>query len=182
MNAEANAQPFITIRWHGPSQAHADAAALDLLATILSGRSGRLHKSLVLEKKIALNTGSGFEGRKYGGILSVSASPRPDADFAEVEKELNAAVDGLKAEPVAETELQRARQQMTAGLIRDLDTNSGIASHLGFAEILDSWKTLFDEIPDLNKVTVADIQRVANKYFTPEGRNVLVIKRKGTGR
>jgi predicted Zn-dependent peptidase len=178
MSAEANSQPFIVIRWHGPSQAHADAPALDLLSTILSGRSGRLHKSLVLDKKIALNSGSSYEGRKYGGILSVSANPRPDADFAAVEAELIAAVDLLKTEPVAETELQRARQQMIAGLIRDLDTNNGIATHLGFAEILDTWKDLFNQIPDLNKVTVADVQRVANKYFTPEGRNVLIVKRK----
>jgi predicted Zn-dependent peptidase len=67
---------------------------------------------------------------------------------------------------------------MIANLIRDLDTNSGIASHLGFSEIQDSWKELFNEIPDLNKVTVADLQRVAKTYFTPEGRNVIVIRRK----
>jgi predicted Zn-dependent peptidase len=71
---------------------------------------------------------------------------------------------------------------MVAGLIRDLDTNNGIASHLGFAEIQDSWKSLFDEIPDLAKVTVADIQRVAKVYYPAEGRNVLVIKRKGAGK
>jgi len=178
MSAEANAQPLVMIRWHGPSQVHADAAALDLLTTLMSGRSGRLHKSLVLEKKLALNSGSNFEGRKYGGILSVSANPRPDADFGQVEKELLAAVESLRTEPVAENELQRARQQMIANLIRDLDTNSGIASHLGFSEIQDSWKEMFNEIPDLNKVTVADLQRVAKTYFTPEGRNVIVIRRK----
>jgi predicted Zn-dependent peptidase len=178
MSAEANSQPLVLVRWHGPSQAHADAAALDLLSTILSGRAGRLHKSLVLDKKLALNTSSSFEGRKYGGILTVAASPRPDADFAAVEKELIDAVELLKTEPVADQELQRARQQMIASLIRDLDTNNGIATHLGFAEILDTWKDLFNQIPDLNKVTLADIQRVAKTYYPAEGRNVLVIRRK----
>jgi predicted Zn-dependent peptidase len=161
---------------------HADAPALDLLSTVMNGRSGRLYKTLVLDKKLALNASSNFEGRKYGGILSVAASPKPDADFAEVEKELLAAVERLRKEPVAENELQRARQQMTADLIRDLDTNNGIATHLGFAEIQDTWKDLFNQIPDLNKVTLEDLQRVARTYYTPEGRNVLVIKRKGTGK
>jgi predicted Zn-dependent peptidase len=182
MSAEANAQPMVVIRWHGPSQVHADAPALDLLSTVMNGRSGRLYKTLVLDKKLALNASSNFEGRKYGGILSVAASPKPDADFAEVEKELLAAVERLRKEPVAENELQRARQQMTADLIRDLDTNNGIATHLGFAEIQDTWKDLFNQIPDLNKVTLEDLQRVARTYYTPEGRNVLVIKRKGTGK
>ncbi len=178
MAAEANAQPQIWIRWHGPSQAHADAPALDLLMTIMSGRSGRLYKELVLEKKLVLNTNSNFDGRKFGGVLHVSAVPRPDADFAAVEKELAATVDRFKTEPVTAAELQRSRRQMIAGLIRDLDTNRGIAVHLGLAEIIDSWKGLFDWIPDLNKVTDEDIKRVAQTYFTPEGRNVLVIKRK----
>jgi predicted Zn-dependent peptidase len=178
MNAEANSQPYIGIRWHGPSQAHADAPALDLLSTVMNGRSGRLYKSLVLDKKSALNASAGFEGRKYGGALSVAASPKPDADFAAVEKELIAVVERLRTEPVSETELQRARQQMIAGLIRDLDTNNGIATHLGFAEILDTWKDLFQQIPDLNKVTIADLQRVAKQYYPAEGRNVLVIRRK----
>jgi len=182
MSAEANAQPLVLVRWHGPSQVHADAPALDLLSTLLSGRSGRLHKSLVLDKKLALNTSSNFEGRKYGGALSVAATPKPDSDFAEVEKELVAVIDSIKKEPVADAELQRAKQQMTAALIRDLDTNNGIASHLGFAEIQDSWKSLFDEIPDLNKVTAADIQRVAKTYYPAEGGNVLVIRRKGPAR
>src|SRR5262245_19312440 len=79
MNAEANAQPQVQIRWHGPSQAHADAPALDLLTTILSSRAGRLFKTMVVEKKLALNAFSFFEGRKYGGILQVAAMPRPDA-------------------------------------------------------------------------------------------------------
>ena len=178
MNAEANSQPMISVRWHGPSQAHADAPALDLLTTILSGRAGRLFKTLVAEKKLALNAFSNFEGRKYGGILSLAAMPRPDADFAVVEKELVAVIELLKTEPVAEAELQRARQQMTANLIRDLDTNQGISSHLGFSEINDTWKDLFEEIPDINKVTVEDLKRVAQTYFTPQGRNVLVIRRK----
>ena len=37
---------------------------------------------------------------------------------------------------------------------------------------------MFNEIPELNKVTIADLQRVAKTYFTPEGRNVIVIRRK----
>jgi predicted Zn-dependent peptidase len=182
MTAEVNAQPLVLVRWHGPSQVHADAAALDLLSTILSGRAGRLHKSLVLDKKIALNTSANFEGRKYGGALAVAATPKPDGDFAAVEKELIAAVDLLKTEPVAEAELQRAKRQMTSSLIRDLDTNNGIATHLGFSEIQDSWKSMFDEIPDLEKVTAADIQRVARTYYPAEGRNVLVIRRKSAAK
>jgi predicted Zn-dependent peptidase len=178
MVAEANSQPAVVIRWHGPSQAHADAAALDVLATVMSGRSGRLFKPLVAEKRLALNAGASYEGRKYGGILSVSASPRPDADFAAVEKELIAAVERLKNEPVTDAELQRAQQQMIAQLIRDLDTNSSIATHLGFAEILDTWRDLYQQIPDLKKVTAKDLMRVAQQYYPAEGRNILVIKRK----
>ena len=178
MNAEANAQPMVLIQWHGPSQVHADAPALDLLSSVLSGRSGRLYKALVLDKKLALSANSGYGGRKYGGSFSVSAMPRPESDFAEVEKELVAGVELVRKELITDAELQRARNQQISGLIRDLDTNSGIASHLGYADVLDTWKDLYRVIPDFNKVTLEDIRRVAQAYLSPEGRNVLVIRRK----
>ncbi|MBI4564486.1 MAG: insulinase family protein [Planctomycetes bacterium] len=181
MEAVINARPMILIQWHAPSQAHADAPALDLLFTILSGRAGRLHKTLVDEKKLALSAGASYGGRKYGGILSVFVNPKTEASFEEVEKELVAVVERIRTEPVTEAELVKARNQMTANLIRDLDTNSGISSQLGFADVLHDWRDVFRMIPDLNKVTPEDLVRVAKEYLTPQGRNVLVIRRPEAG-
>jgi predicted Zn-dependent peptidase len=70
-----------------------------------------------------------------------------------------------------------------AGLIRQLDSNSGLASLLtSFHVAFGDWRKLFTALDDVNKVTAADVQRVAQKYFVPEGRTVAVTvqsKRQG---
>lgn len=179
MVAEAESQPSLQIWWHGPSQAHADAPALDLLSIVLSGRTGRMHKHLVEGKKLALSAGASYWGMKYGGALELMCQPKEGADLAQIEKAFDEVVASVQAEPVTDRELQKARNQMLANLVRELDTNEGIGHALGHAEILSSWRDLMKTVPDTEKVTPKDIQRAAQKYFTPTGKNVLIINRKG---
>jgi predicted Zn-dependent peptidase len=177
--AEAEAQPQIQIWWHGPSQVHADAPALDVLSLILAGRAGRLHKALVLEQKVALQTNTTFWGLKYGGAFEVTALPRPEVPFEKLEAALLAVVEALRTEPVGDRELRRAKNQMLAGLVQQMDTNSGIAAQLGLAEINESWKDVFKIVPDAERVTADDLLRAAKQYLTPQGKNVLIIRRRG---
>ncbi len=179
MAAEADAQPQMQIWWHGPAQAHADAPSLDLLAMVLSGRTGRLHRALVDGKKLALSTGATYWGLKYGGALEISAQPREGVSFEDLEKALLEEIERLKTEPVSDRELQKARNQMLGNMVRELDTNDGVATALGFAEIHNSWRDVMKVVPDANKVTAEDIRRSAAKYYVPEGKNVLTVKRKG---
>ena len=73
MVAECDCQPQIEVRYHTVPFRHRDSYALDVLAGLLNGRTGRLYKSLVLEDEIASNAGAGQVSNKWAGYFSVSA-------------------------------------------------------------------------------------------------------------
>ena len=69
--------------------------------------------------------------------------------------------------------LARVKTKTRAGLIRQLDSNSGLAQLLATYHVnYGDWRKLFTAIEDIDKVTVDDVQRVAKKYFTPENRTI----------
>ncbi len=178
IEAEADAEEEITVRWHGPSGVHRDTAACDLLMSAFDGRSGRLYRPLVEERKLALDAGSGYWSLRYGGVLQVGLKPREGADFAAAEGALNEIVEAVRREGVTDRELRKARNQQVAGIVRGLKTNGGIAHQLGYFETIGTWRDFFAYMKALEAVTAADVKRCAEKYLRPEGRNVLVLRRK----
>jgi predicted Zn-dependent peptidase len=79
----------------------------------------------------------------------------------------------LKTEPVSAVELARIKTQARAGLLRSLDSNSGMAQQLLEYEVkTGSWRNLFGQLEKIAAVTPEDIQRVAKATFTPENRIV----------
>ena len=178
LEAEADAKDDVSIEWHGPSAVHKDAAACDLLMSVFAGRSGRLFRPLVEEKKLALETESYFWSLRYGGILHVGAQPREGADPAQVEQALTSIVEDLRKNGVTDRELEKARNQQMAELVRGLKTNTGIAQQLGYFETVGTYQDFFEYAKALETVTAADLQRCAEKYLRPAGRNVLIIRRK----
>ena len=178
MEAEADAKDDITIEWHGPAAVHKDSAACDLMMSAFAGRSGRLYRPLVEEKKLALETESYFWSLRYGGVLHLGAQPREGADPVQVEKAITAIVDEVRAKGISDRELEKCRNQQMADLVRGLKTNNGIAQQLGYFETVGTYKDFFAYAKALEAVTAADIQRCAEQYLKPSGRNVLVVRRK----
>ena len=178
LHAEADAQDEINVRWHGPSGVHKDSAALDLLMGVLSGRSGRLYRPLVEEKRLALETEAWYWSLRHGGVIHVGATPREGADPAALERELLAIVEEVREKGITERELLKARNQQLADLLRGMRTNAGIAQQLGYFETIGSYKDLFAYLKALETATPDDVRRVARDYLKPEGRNVLVLRRR----
>jgi len=178
MEAEADAKDDIAVEWHGPSAVHKDAAACDLLMSAFSGRSGRLYRPLVEEKSLALETESYFWSLRYGGVLHVGVQPREGADPVQVERAMQGIVEEVRKSGITDRELEKTRNQQMADLVRGLKTNGGIAQQLGYFETVGTYQDFFSYAKSLEKVTAADIQRCAEQYLKPSGRNVLVIRRK----
>ena len=178
LTAEVDAQDEVSIRWHGPSGVHADSPTLDLLMNVFGGRSGRLYRPLVEEKPLALETEAFYWSLRYGGAIHVGASPREGVDAAEVEKALGAIVEDVRKNGVKERELQKAKNQQLADLARSLKTNAGVAQQLGYFETIGTYRDFFAYLKGFEAATPAELQRCAEQYLKPTGRNVLVLKRK----
>jgi predicted Zn-dependent peptidase len=174
-------QPVYIEGYHRPAATHPDSPTYDVIAMLLSsGRTSRLYKSLVRDKKIAANASgfNGFPGEKYPNLFAAFAIPTPGHTNDEVAAAIHAELDRLKNEDVPADELASVKTRVKAGLVRRLDSNSGLALQLVSYQILyGDWRALFREVENIDKVTAADIRRVANATFTPNNRTVGRIER-----
>ena len=175
---ETPSQPLVFIGYKRPDQYDKDDPVFDVITTILaSGRTGVLYKDMVRDKKLSLAAISAptYPGGKYPNLFLFFLVPAIGKTVAENEKEFYDVLDKFKTEEVDGATLARVKIKARAGLIRQLDSNSGLASLLNtFYVSYGDWRKLFTSIDDVNKVTAADVQRVARKYFIPEGRTAAV--------
>ncbi|NRB09706.1 MAG: peptidase M16 [Richelia sp.] len=169
-------QPWYLEGYHRPSITHPDEAVYNIIGRLLSdGRTSRLYKSLVEEQRLALTAQgfSGYPGDKYPNLMLFYALTAPGESVDKVASALGKEINRLKTELVSKTELERVKTQARARLLRNLDSNMGMAQQLLEYEIkTGSWRNLFKQIDALEAVTANDVQRVAKATFTPENRTV----------
>ncbi|MGH7456080.1 MAG: M16 family metallopeptidase, partial [bacterium] len=178
MYAEAETNPEVRIWYHGIAHNHVDEPALDVLTSILSGKTGRLYKKLVLEKQIATNVNAGLESRKYAGIIQLSGVVQGDHKPEEVEQAIYDEIGKLQEAPVGDYELQKVKNQDAAGNFRRLQSNFFLMVQLGIYEVNGDWNYINTYPPKVQAVTAVEVQRVAKKYFTRENRSVIIYTRK----
>ena len=174
-------QPVYLEGYHRPSALHPDSATYDVIAMLLSsGRTSRLYKSLVRDKKIAAQASgfNGFPGEKYPNLFAVFAVTTPGHTNDEAAAAIHAELERLKNEDVPADELASVKTRVKAGLVRRLDGNSGLAMQLAsYQTLYGDWRELFREVEAIDKVTASDIRRVANATFTTNNRTVGKIER-----
>jgi len=172
-------QPIYLEGYHKPAATDPEEPTYDALSSLLSsGRTARLYRSLVRDKKIAAQTGAfpGFPGAKYPNEMIFYAIPTPGHSNEEVQKALRAEIEKLKAELVTEDELQKVKTRAKANLIRGLASNDGIAEALARNQALyGDWRETFRSVEKIDKVTREDIQRIAKRTFVPTNRTVAMI-------
>jgi predicted Zn-dependent peptidase len=169
-------QPWYLEGYHRPALDSADNATFEVISTIMSsGRTSRLYKTLVEDKQVALvaEGDNGFPGDKYPNLMLFYAQTAPNVTVEQAGQALRQEIERLKTEPVSEEELERAQNQLQAGLLRSLDSNQGMARLLTEYEVkTGDWRNLFNQLTAIAAVTPADIQRVAQQTFTPENRTI----------
>tara|TARA_B100000579_G_C22808702_1_gene843995 strand:- start:105 stop:1829 length:1725 start_codon:yes stop_codon:yes gene_type:complete len=180
--AEAETNPNVDIYWHTPAFGHKDTYPLSVLAQVLSTRTGRLHKELVLGKKLATDTWAWQGARKYAGEFNMGAEITDGNTPEMAEQEIYRLIEQIKTEPVPAKELQKVKNNFAAAEYRRLSSNHPILMQIMRSEGLGNWREINEAGPKIQAVTPADLQRVAKKYFTQENRAVAVYTRKpGTG-
>ena len=181
MVAYAETVPQARVRYHTVADGHPDDVALSVLASLLSGRTGRLYKSLVLQQEVANSASAGQSGNKYEGYFELRGVAKPGKSPEEVEQALYKEVERIQKEPVPAEELQKIKNQSAANQFRGLQSNFGLMVQLLLRDANRGWATINTDPARVQAVTPEDIRRVANKYFTTENRTVGIYRTKGGG-
>ena len=176
-------QPVYLEGYHRPDYKDKDDAVYDAITDLMSeGRTSRLYRALVRDKKIASYSAgfTGMPGNKYPHLFAFYAVPLPGHSTREVADAIHAEIERLKKEDISDAELKMIRTRSKANLIRGLAENSGLAEQLAFYQTrYGDWRELFRSVDRLDQVTKADIRRVAVETFTDTNRTVGVIETAG---
>ena len=196
MVAEVETIPTLQVVFKTVPAVHKDAPALQALSGILGGTpmfmgrpggpggmrppSGRLHRSLVLDQKVATGASASSRGMKMSGIFAFRVTPVPGKSPGELESALQAEIDKVLGDGVTDEELQRFKNASQVGLYGRLETNTGIRETLAqFLAVgtVDDFRKVQQAIQSL---TTDDVKRVAAQYLVKDHRNVLITTRKAS--
>jgi zinc protease len=138
---------------------------------------------LVDHDQLALAVEGGMKLAIDPTLFNIAVQPKENVPVERIEAALYQELDRLKKEPVSDKELRKAKNSLLATFYRQLKTVNGKAQALGNYEIfLGDYRKLFDAGAEFEKVTAADLMRLANQYFGEKNRTVaLLVPEKGSG-
>lgn len=173
-------QPIYLEGYHRGDYLDKDDAVYDFISDLLSeGRTSRLYRSLVRDKRIAVQAVgfTDYPGIKYPSMFGFYAVPSQGHTPAELQAAFKEEVDKVKTQDVSDTELQMVKTRAKANLIRGLGDNGGLATQLAIYQArYGDWRELFYNIDRLEKVTKEDVRRVANATFIPTNRTIAIVQ------
>jgi zinc protease len=161
--------------YHIPAASHPDAAALDVLETLLGyGRSSRLYASLVYDRQLATSAYASADLREQPGLFSVRFTCARGVALADARAALEIELERVSTLPPGDAELERVRTQIASSVVRSHQTNNGIALMLvratterGDPEVVNG------DLARYLAVTPDDVQRVARTYLRTANRTVV---------
>jgi predicted Zn-dependent peptidase len=176
--AEVDAPPSVSLSFHTTAYGGADHPALMVLADVLNGKTGRLHKRLVLEDQIATAAAASEDSRKYDGVFQLNANGKSETDPQTLKNVLLEEVEKIQNEGISEYELEKVRNNLSADNFRRLEDNFFLAIQLLYYDGLRDWssmETLFERVKTVSR---EDVQRVAKKYLLADNMGVKSYTRK----
>ncbi len=171
------AQSVISIGQVGVSRDNPDYIPLLVMNSILGGQfSARINMNLREDKGYTYGARSGFAFRRGAGPFTASADVKTAVtkeSVIEFMKELR----GIRGEiPVTKAELEYNKQSIIRRFPRTVETVGQISGGLAELYIYDLPDSYYNEyIQKINAVTLEDVNRVANKYLTPDRMAIVIV-------
>jgi len=174
--------PAVVVAHHITYDGHPDSYPLHIASKVLSdGQSSRIYQKLVYERQLAVAAFGGANLIEHPNLFYAVAIVQPGQKPEDAVNALIAELDKLKAEPITDRELQRTKNQFARDYILNRESNQQKATQLAHAAVIHGQITTADgEFDIFQKITAADVQRVARTYFTPENRLVITLMPSGT--
>ncbi len=167
----------VVIGCHVPTVRSPDSYVLEVISAILAnGKSSRLYDSLVTDKGLVIDADADYSPLNFdSGLFYISATLLPDKKTEEVEAAVNLELERLRNEPVEDTELEKAKNQLEANFIFMQDSLFNQGMLLAEYEIAVGWKVIDEYVPSIRRVTAEDVRRVAGLYLVAHNRTSGVI-------
>jgi predicted Zn-dependent peptidase len=159
-----------------PPSSSPDTDALRVLSTVLSsGRSSRFFETIVRQKQLSTGVNA-FAGESRGpGLFTVVGTVTPGKAVAELETAIEAEIERVKAGPIEDWEIEKARNNARSQLVNQLGSSLGRAITLGESALFYNDPGRINTLADrIAKVTAPDVQRVAKEYLVKTGRTVVI--------
>ena len=163
--------------FHMCDRLHPDYYAFDMLSDILSnGKSSRLIRRLVIERRICSSVDAYISGSLDAGLIHIVGKPTPGYTLADVEKAVWEELETLKHTPVDEHELEKVKNRYESEQIFGNINYLNVATNLAYFEMLNRAEDINDEVRKYRSVSAEQLQRVAQQAFTTENSNTLYYK------
>jgi len=175
MLAQCDCRPQVQVLYQSVAHGHRDGY---VLAGLLNGRSGRLHRSLVVDQSIAFSAYSLHNAMRWAGFFYLAAEAKGGTDPEALLRSLDEQLERLQREPVGVAELGKVKNQVATDAYRRLREPSSLLLQLLMAEGLGDWRLLESWAERTLAVTPEDVQRVARRYFQPTQRTVAIYRQR----
>jgi predicted Zn-dependent peptidase len=166
----------VQIAYKTPAGNAPDQYALRVLSSVLQhGDSSRLYQTLSKEKELVVSL-AGFVDERIGpGGFYIGATVRPGKKAEDVEAAIYAEIDRLQQQPIAEWELEKAKNTTRFGYLQSIRSTQARATMLGSYTVkFDDPGLINTRVTGFDAVTRADVQRVAKQYLQAKNRTVIV--------
>jgi len=162
--------PLVSALYRIVAGTHPDYPAIDVLVQILGDTpSGRLHRALV-QKGIAANAWGAERQLHDPGYMYFGAQLPQDGDLARAREAMLGVLESVAKNKITGEELERARTRILNDIERAQLDSGRLVSALSENAAIGDWRLFFLYRDQLRKVTLADVQRVAEHYLKPANR------------
>ncbi|MCK5357579.1 MAG: insulinase family protein, partial [Elusimicrobiales bacterium] len=130
-------------------------------------------------RKIALYAGSyhSTPGNRYPSLFIIAAAPKKPHTLEAVENAIVEEIEKVKKEAPTKWEMDRIINNYEASLIKQLESNSGMAENLSSSQqILGDWKNDWIMLEKIKKLKPEDISKAAQKYLTKENKTIVFLR------
>ena len=167
--------PAIVAAYRTPSMKTREARALDMISNLLSdGRSSRLYKKLVDDKKMALQIGAFNLNQEDYGSYVIFGLPLGQTPPTDILKEIDEEITKLQTDLISEKDFEKLRNKFENQYVNSNATIEGIAENLASCYLLYGDVNLINtDIEIYHSITREEIREAARKYLNPNQRLVL---------
>ena len=178
LHKESNKVDTIAIAYSIPNFAHEDQMALSVISQILSGGKSSRFDSELIDKKRLFNTVYAYNMElKDPGIFLIMGMLNEKTKPEIGEKSILAILDDIKKHGITKEELNRAKINMRAEFIFSLESSSSVANLFGDYYAMGDIQPLLDYEDKLDKITLDDIKKVANRYLNNNQSTTVILRK-----